>query len=370
MTGDTITGNSATNHGGGLYNLGTLTLTDCTVTGNSATIDGGGLDIAGGTATLIDCTVTGNSARYGGGVRTYESSLSLTNTIVAGNSNGSGPSDILANGSVSGSHNLIGTGGSGGLQNGANHNLVGLTNPGLAPLGDYGGPTQTIALLPGSPAINAGEAGADIPTADQRGEPRVGAPDIGAFESQGFTLTIVPASSPQQAHVGTAFTNPLTVIVTSKNPVEPVAGGIVTFAAPAVGPSAELSPGDTVTIGANGRASVIATANAIAGAYAVIASTAGGNAVAFDLTNTEATAGGNVALGGTLSLKASTPAALNQGVQPSRGGSSALYEDAVDQVLGALADDIMTGIQINALTKERVGPGSPRNLGAQDASQG
>ena len=39
---------------------------------------------------------------------------------------------------------------------GVDGNLVGVANPGLAPLGNYGGPTQTIALLPGSPAIDAG----------------------------------------------------------------------------------------------------------------------------------------------------------------------------------------------------------------------
>jgi hypothetical protein len=52
---------------------------------------------------------------------------------------------------------------------------------GLGSLGDYGGPTQTIRLLPGSPAVNAGNS---TITTDQRGRARVGAPDIGAFELQ------------------------------------------------------------------------------------------------------------------------------------------------------------------------------------------
>ena len=77
---------------------------------------------------------------------------------------------------VSGSNNLIGTGGSGGLVNGVDGNIVltSLTDLGLAPLGNYGGPTQTMALLPGSPAIGAGVI-ADYPgtttpiTTDQRG---------------------------------------------------------------------------------------------------------------------------------------------------------------------------------------------------------
>ena len=72
----------------------------------------------------------------------------------------------------------------------------------LAPLGNYGGPTQTMALLPGSPAIDAG-SNALIPagvTTDQRGLPRIvsGIVDIGAFESQGFTLTLFPAARPRR----------------------------------------------------------------------------------------------------------------------------------------------------------------------------
>jgi hypothetical protein len=148
----------------------------------------------------VNVTISGNSAKNAdGGLYNFSGTTSLTNTIVAGNSADSSPSDIVVNsGSVSGSHDLVGTGGSGGLQNGVNGNIVGVADPGLAPLGNYGGPTQTMALLPGSPAINAGKTGANIPTTDQRGEPRVGAPDIGAFESQGFNSTdtqVTPAAT-------------------------------------------------------------------------------------------------------------------------------------------------------------------------------
>ena len=61
-----------------------------------------------------------------------------------------------ARSSASSAYNLIGTGGSGGLINGVNGNQVGVANPGLDALADNGGPTQTIALLPGSPAIDTG----------------------------------------------------------------------------------------------------------------------------------------------------------------------------------------------------------------------
>ena len=79
---------------------------------------------------------------------------------------------------------------SGGLVDGVDGNLVSF-NPLLGTLGNFGGSTATVPLLPGSPALNAGTSSGASPT-DQRGLGRVGAVDIGAFESQGFTLTPVP----------------------------------------------------------------------------------------------------------------------------------------------------------------------------------
>ena len=183
---------------------------------------GGGLYV-GGTLALTNCTVSGNSANNGGGLL-GGGAITLTNTIVAGQTSGGDVS-----GTVSGTNNLIGTGGSGGLVDGVDGNLVGVADPGLAPLGNYGGTSLTMALLPGSPAIDAG-TGAGAPATDQRGYARVGAVDIGAFESQGFTLTLV-AGTPQSADIGTPFADPLAVSVTANNPLEPVDGGVVSFVA-------------------------------------------------------------------------------------------------------------------------------------------
>ena len=175
ITGCTISGNSSP-AGGGVEIDGVATLTDCTVSGNSAEAGGGVFNY--GTASLVACTVSGNSAPQGGGIDNYSSPYytsrtTLTDTIVALNTSESGGggagSDIGGTdpGDVTGSYNLIGTGGPGGLTK-ANHNVLNVANPGLTPLGDYGGPTETMALQPSSPAIHKGTAVKGV-TTDGRG---------------------------------------------------------------------------------------------------------------------------------------------------------------------------------------------------------
>ena len=292
LTGCTVSGNAVTNSafGGGLFNSGTLTLTNCTVSGNSA-YDGGGVaseSVANSRPALIltNCTVSANSATYYSGLLAT-GTTTLTNTIVAGN-----PlpgtvylpgSEIYAS-SASGANNLIGIGSVIGLTNGVNGNLLGVAHPGLAPLGGYGGPTQTVALLPGSPALNAGATGPGIPSTDQRGLGRVGAPDIGAFESQGFRFAVVPGSTPQAAQIGTPFAHPLAVSVAAVNPAEPVNGGVLAFVGqPAAGGATALLSAPSAVI-SGGQAAVTAAPNNVDGSYNVVASTPGFSA-AFQLTN-------------------------------------------------------------------------------------
>jgi LPXTG-site transpeptidase (sortase) family protein len=157
-------------------------------------------------------------------------------------------------------------------------------------LSNYGGLTRTFALLPGSPAIDRGDpttcAGLPGGDLDQRGKGRVGACDIGAFESQGFTLA-KSGGDLQTTTINTAFTDPLTVSVTANNPGEPVDGGLITFNPPSSGASASIS-GSPFTI-SGGSASVNATANGTSGSYLVSASTYGTNSVNFSLTNGVAT---------------------------------------------------------------------------------
>ena len=208
LTDCTVNGNTSET-GGGISNEGTLTLTNCTVSSNSTVsyfrAFGGGIANQG-TLTLTNCTVSSNSAMVGlvtggGGIGSTTGTVALTNTIVASNEI-SGILSTVEEQDIQGtvttsSHNLIGVdSGLSGITNGVNGNLVGTLdspiNPRLGPLQNNGGPTSTMALLLGSPAIDAGVAVRGV-TTDQRGIPRPQgiAPDIGAFEDVGPTVLSV-----------------------------------------------------------------------------------------------------------------------------------------------------------------------------------
>jgi hypothetical protein len=340
----TISGNTCKENGGGLGNWGTATLTDCTITANFANQDGsllssngGGVD-NDGTVTLVACTVSGNSTTaLGGGL--YNGGLgvnkaTLDDTIIAGNtlsSSGSANDISVGNSSddVNCSYDLIGTVGSGVVGGGSGDiSVSSLSAAGLSALGNYGGPTETIALLPGSPALHAGSQALELNpqgqalTTDQRGEPLdTPTPDIGAFQSQGFTLKAATGSTPQSAATGAAFTNDLSVTLTANNSEEPVSGGVVTFTVdPASNGAAATLSTSTVTVGSGGSAEVKATANSISGSYDVTASVAGdATSVTFSLTNlvglsfsvsstqTISYGSASVAIGGTLANGTQAP---------------------------------------------------------------
>ncbi|WP_165219391.1 Ig-like domain repeat protein [Aquisphaera insulae] len=289
MTRCTISDNFGPGDGGGVAIFdGICNLTECTITGNTTPGIGGGVDVMSGTCTITSCTISGNTSQREGGGLINQGTTVLFNTIVAGNSSGStNGHDIDGNANLSGSYNLVGTIGNNSLVDGEDGNIVGVTDPHLSPLGNYGGPTQTRALLPGSPALGAGAVASGI-TTDQRGKPiRLASPDIGAYQSQGFTISAVPGSTPQATATGTAFARPLAVAVVANDPLEPAAGGVVSFSTPTNGASASLSS-TTATTDASGIASVVATANSTLGFYTVTA-TVGTDSVAFNLHNLIAT---------------------------------------------------------------------------------
>jgi len=189
----TFTGNTGNAGGGAISNNGTLSATHCTFAGNhvlsgSSESGGGGALANSGTATLTHCTLADNSSTpYGGGaVSAFGVSLTLSNTIVAGNNASSGPDIFHGAGTITTTGvNLLSNLAGSGLSVGSSV-IVGAPN--LAPMGNYGGPTKTMPPLPGSPAIDAA-VGSSIST-DQRGFPIQDGdgngsilPDIGAVEA-------------------------------------------------------------------------------------------------------------------------------------------------------------------------------------------
>src|SRR5262249_53100740 len=116
----------------------------------------------------------------GGGIYQAAGAVFPRNTIIDGNGARNGP-DIWGHITSQG-YNLIGS--IRDVSNLAECDILD-ANPLLGPLQNNGGPTQTIALLPGSPAVDAGD-NSSAPATDQRGLPRIvgGIIDIGAFEVQ------------------------------------------------------------------------------------------------------------------------------------------------------------------------------------------
>lgn len=175
----TFTGNQAQVFGGALYVQGAqVNVTNCTIAGNLAYNQGGGIYLSSGSLKLTHTTITDNTSN-GGGMYIYGASPLLVNTIVAGNHRFGSAPQIGGNIVDTNSHqNLVDDASSAG---GMTNNIVGV-NPRLTGLASNGGPTQTAAISPGSPACNTAAAGAA--SIDQRGIPRPQGPaaDIGAFE--------------------------------------------------------------------------------------------------------------------------------------------------------------------------------------------
>jgi CSLREA domain-containing protein len=185
VTGSTFSSNSAIS-GGGINNYGgTLTITNSTFSSNSATYGGGIIHSSTGTVNVVNSTFSSNSATdSGGGIRNY-GALTVGNTIIANSTAGGNCVGAITNGG-----NNLDDGATCGW--GATNGSLSNTNPLLGALGNNGGPTQTMALLAGSPAINGVifNAPNGCPTTDQRGYTRSGLRDIGAYEYDGIPSTM------------------------------------------------------------------------------------------------------------------------------------------------------------------------------------
>jgi CSLREA domain-containing protein len=257
-------GDAAGSAGGGIRNAGALTLTGVALAHNTAS-DGGGLaNVDSGSAQLTNVTISTNTATAGGAIANLEDTgrVELLNVTMSANSAATSGSGIDNFGTVTLENTIVANSvaanchGSSVLSLG--HNLetgstclfdgpgdLSATDPALAPVQDNGGFTQTQALLPGSPAIDAGD-NRDCPATDQRGEARPAdgdqngsaVCDIGAYEVPGPS-TPTPTEPPTEGPTGTA---------------SPTATLIFPTATP-TGPAIELStavgnPGDQVTFAA------------------------------------------------------------------------------------------------------------------------
>jgi hypothetical protein len=227
ITNSAFSGNTSSGAAGGIDNRGTLTITNTTISGNTAfgsngsPFGGGILNEIGATLTIISSTISGNTASSGAGVINL-GMFTARNTIIAKNTASAGKPDV--NGAMtSQGFNLIG--------NNSGSNITqppgtigdqigtpgGIIDPMLGDLQNNGGPTNTLALLSASTAINRGHSSGS--STDQRGFTRpIGSAalnggdgsDIGAFEFSPPvptpTPTPTPTATPLQGFVGNVST--------------------------------------------------------------------------------------------------------------------------------------------------------------------
>jgi hypothetical protein len=297
----TLSGNTSNGDGGaGSNRLGTVRFFSSTLSGNTSGNAGGAVYFTfegASNGTFNNCTITGNHAGTGGGIMVFngQSIVRFGNTIMAGNTALTQAPDLYGQIYSSG-YNIFGkrNGNGTSIFNEQPSDIIGTesspVNPLLGLLADNGGPTKTHALLPGSPALNSGNAFGE--TTDQRGFNRTvnGTTDRGAFEVQNAPASLaVFSGSPQSATVGSSYAPLQARVLDTGN--DPVGGVSVTFNAPPSGASGTFPGGvfsATATTDGNGVATApVLTANNTAGGFQVSAGYAASPLATFDLTNIE-----------------------------------------------------------------------------------
>jgi hypothetical protein len=233
ITNTTLSNNVASYGGGAIYNQGvpgycSLTIRNSTITNNSGPYGGAIMDVSLSyhgailddltisKLTIYNSTIVNNNATWGGGVyaisQNIPGNISIYNSIVGNNTATSGAPDVYGNIAV------------------ANHTLFSwldayttiafssgiiLANPNIGVLGNYGGPTPTIPLLPGSPAIGAGFGAANA-TTDQRGYTPPSTysanADMGAFQTGGLSTSNITITSLNEISMPIGMPSGLSII--------------------------------------------------------------------------------------------------------------------------------------------------------------
>ena len=266
VTNSTFLGNSA-NSGGAIFNSdsGVLSVTNCTFSGNIGTSGGGGAIFTNNGGTVVSSTFSANSSvlvvNTGAAIFGNGSTITVSNSILA--------NSIGFNCPVGQAVEVIGNGGGNisddsscgfGSSTGANGKTIGdSVLPLLDPSGlqNNGGPTDTIALQPDSPAVNAVPIANCLPT-DRRGDPRPdpadnsGACDAGAFES--IDVTATPTATATATATPAATASPTASATATGTPTATATASATDT------PTVTSTPTDTAT--GSGTATATATSTA------------------------------------------------------------------------------------------------------------
>ncbi len=293
LANSTFSGNNAA-EGGGIFLIeGTLIVTNSTFAGNIASGEGGGILTDSGTATLTNSTFSSNSASYGGGILNNGGNMTVSNSTVSGNTAGikggglyNFPGTLTLTNSIVAGNTTDGVLGSDdcdscGTQNSAN--LIGGA-PQLAALGSYGGPTQTMLPLPGSPAICAGSPALDPAglTTDQRGFPRLNTTytgysattpclDLGAVQTNYQSIQF--AQSAYSGAPGVAVSSPADPVVSVTENGQNIGAVPVTLSFSGTAPTTVGGTGPVTTVAGTGATFLDLTASP-GGSYTLEASLA------------------------------------------------------------------------------------------------
>ncbi len=252
VSSSTFSGGNTATYGGGIYNEATLVVTNSTFSGNTA-LYGAGIYNENGALTVNNSTFSGNTATLlGGGIQTTGTPLTLSNSIVAGNTTTVLTGDDCDDCGAQSSSNLINT-----------RSDSPPINPLLATLGWYGGPTQTMLPLPGSPAICAGSAALDPAGLlyDQRAFPRLNTTytgyststpclDMGAVQTNYSSIQF--AQSAYSGTPGADISNPAAPVVSVTENGQNIGAVPVTLSFSGTAPTSVTGNGPVTTVAGTG----------------------------------------------------------------------------------------------------------------------